>query len=143
MGTNQNERKKMLEQLEKKFATVVVPVSEPEPVHHPDRCAACGSSRMWKQRGRDAWRCEDCHPPPSASFVDERCSDEPRVVDTIAVSIGGPWCSECGSWKGIETEWSDGTRETRCWTCSSTMPEWQPLKNRRVLPEGCPRGAQH
>lgn len=121
--------KNLIESINKKFSAApsVAPATEPaepEAASAPspgDECPLCGAGRWWRQRGGDLWRCDECEPPAVSSLVAERVNDDPVVVETVAVSIGRPWCDRCGSWKGAETSWSDGRVELRCWSCKDEL----------------------
>ena len=88
----------------------------------PGECVACGSRDTWQNLAGD-WRCEACSPPPSESLVADRRSDRPTVVSVLILTACRPWCEACGCYRGVETAWSDGRCETRCWTCKREMSE--------------------
>lgn len=90
----------------------------------PSRCPGCNGDAWWLPIGQTQWRCEACSPPPSRSLVANRISNDPTVLEEWLVSACKPWCDHCGSWLGIESQWSSGRTETRCWSCRGPMKQW-------------------
>ena len=98
----------------------------------PERCK-CGSDERWLPRGQSDWRCRVCTPPPSKALVAKSHSSAIVVVDEIEVTCCLPWCDVCGSHRGVERTWSDGTTTTQCQVCKAAMNEWPIVEREAIL----------
>ena len=107
----------MIEELRKRFA------SEKKPAIKENRkCERCKNESWWQPIGRDDWLCETCEPPSRESFVrDRRGPNVVYIVEETLLASSAPRCDACGGQWTLETAWSDGRAEERCWTCQASV----------------------
>lgn len=130
----------MIDQLAQKFAPKKIVESQPASPSPPP--CQCGHTQHWRAHHQTQWRCGRCNPPPAKSLVAEWAgvvgdsATEPpapqspqeslspsRLTSETHVTFCKPWCEQCGGWRGIEREWSDGSHAIHCLTCRAELPE--------------------
>jgi hypothetical protein len=87
-------------------------------------CERCKNESWWQPIGRDDWLCETCEPPSRESFVrDRRGPSVVYIVEETLLASSVPRCDACGGQWTLETAWSDGRVDERCWTCQASVQE--------------------
>jgi hypothetical protein len=118
-------------------------------------CPHCSDRHYWQPYHSQAWYCANCKPPPMASVVArerrngvtierssatstgqshrssreaERPPESDRIsqVDVQIVNAGYPICHECFGQVYVETAWSDGTVDCKCWSCREGATKTNP-----------------
>lgn len=89
----------------------------------PETCARCGGTHYWQPKHSQAWHCWSCESPPVLSLVGKESGVEKNTVKEIThrhytVNANFP-CSECRGKIQVETTWSDGELQCKCWTCGA------------------------
>lgn len=103
-------------------------------------CSVCRSSHQWRPKNSERWHCAVCNPSPSPSLIGEQrgqphgnphaaapeaeaAQGEPantsRVVTDRYHYTVHERCLGCRGAMVVETTWSDGSAEFRCWTCKA------------------------
>lgn len=114
---------------------------KPKTENQNDVCDGCGNRNHWQPMNSDRWLCCYCSKPPTVSIVartrrDGVIRDQPdaeaiEVAERILEANGErvamvsqewinacePICHECLGQVYVETVWSDGRVECKCWSC--------------------------